>query len=198
MHLSGHWTCLSRPLHQPGMSRTVLALSAACILPALSCTPAPAKVPEGSTFACTATAVWDGDGPIWCEEGPRIRLRGIAAREIDGTCRPGHPLSRRRAGRTARRSAGDAAGRCHRTPAIRSCGGRARPSLVHGRGGKLRPRRGRLPLAERARPVMCDGGEQGGAEVAALLGRQAMRVKVENALWTAAALAVIGAALLIR
>jgi len=35
--------------------------------------------------------VWDGDGPIWCQEGPRLRLAGIAAREIDGTCSPGHP-----------------------------------------------------------------------------------------------------------
>lgn len=45
----------------------------------------------GQTFTCTPTRVWDGDGPIWCAEGPRIRLAGIAAREIDGTCRPGHP-----------------------------------------------------------------------------------------------------------
>ena len=75
------------------MSRTVLALSAICLLPMISCTSAPAKPLEGSAFTCNATAVWDGDGPIWCEEGPRIRLRGIAAREIDGTCRPGHPCS---------------------------------------------------------------------------------------------------------
>jgi len=48
-------------------------------------------VASGSTFTCTPVAVWDGDGPIWCAEGPRIRLSGIAAREIDGSCRPGHP-----------------------------------------------------------------------------------------------------------
>ena len=42
-------------------------------------------------FICTPTAVWDGDGPIWCREGPKIRLAGIAARETDGSCRPGHP-----------------------------------------------------------------------------------------------------------
>ena len=48
-------------------------------------------VPAGKTFACTATAVWDGDGPIWCAEGPKVRLAGIAAREIDGSCRPGQP-----------------------------------------------------------------------------------------------------------
>lgn len=36
-------------------------------------------------------AVWDGDGPNWCAERPHIRLWGIGAREIDGSCRPGHP-----------------------------------------------------------------------------------------------------------
>jgi endonuclease YncB( thermonuclease family) len=44
-------------------------------------------VPAGQTFACTPVAVYDGDGPVWCAEGPRIRLAGIAAREMDGTCR---------------------------------------------------------------------------------------------------------------
>lgn len=53
----------------------------------------------GTPFPCTPVAVWDGDGPIWCAEGPRIRLHGIAAREIrrvdarivDGGCKRGHP-----------------------------------------------------------------------------------------------------------
>lgn len=48
-------------------------------------------VPAGASFACTPVAVYDGDGPIWCAEGPRIRLSGIAAREMDGTCRPNQP-----------------------------------------------------------------------------------------------------------
>ena len=48
-------------------------------------------VPEGQTFACTPTAVWDGDGPVWCAEGPRVRLSGIAAREADGTCNANQP-----------------------------------------------------------------------------------------------------------
>lgn len=48
-------------------------------------------IPIGQGFACTPTQIWDGDGPVWCAEGPRIRLAGIAAREIDGSCRPGHP-----------------------------------------------------------------------------------------------------------
>lgn len=50
-----------------------------------------ATIAAGQSFACTPVAVWDGDGPIWCAEGPRIRLAGIAAREIDGSCRSHHP-----------------------------------------------------------------------------------------------------------
>ena len=50
-----------------------------------------AIVPAGQTFTCTPTRVWDADGPIWCAEGPRVRLDGIAAREMDGRCLPGHP-----------------------------------------------------------------------------------------------------------
>lgn len=48
-------------------------------------------VEAGKTFECTPTHVYDGDGPIWCEEGPRLRLAGIAARELDGTCKLHHP-----------------------------------------------------------------------------------------------------------
>ncbi len=51
-------------------------------------------VAAGALFTCTPTHVWDGDGPIWCAEGPKIRLAGIAAREIDGKCRPDHPCSK--------------------------------------------------------------------------------------------------------
>lgn len=35
--------------------------------------------------------MWDGEGPIRCAKGPRIRLAGIAARELDGSCSAGHP-----------------------------------------------------------------------------------------------------------
>ena len=58
---------------------------------------APAKIFDmtgmfaAAAFICTPIAVWDGDGPLWCAEGPKIRIAGIAARELDGTCRPGHP-----------------------------------------------------------------------------------------------------------
>lgn len=53
-----------------------------------------AIVAAGQTFTCTPVRVWDGDGPIWCAEGPKIRLAGIAAREIGGECKPGHPCPR--------------------------------------------------------------------------------------------------------
>jgi endonuclease YncB( thermonuclease family) len=48
-------------------------------------------VAAGTTFTCTPVAVWDGDGPVWCAEGPRIRIAGVAAREMDGTCKPNQP-----------------------------------------------------------------------------------------------------------
>lgn len=48
-------------------------------------------VAAGQAFTCTPVWVWDGDGPLWCADGPRLRLAGIAAREMDGTCRPGQP-----------------------------------------------------------------------------------------------------------
>ena len=44
-----------------------------------------------AVLICTPISVWDGDGPIRCHEGPKIRLAGIAARELDGTCKPHHP-----------------------------------------------------------------------------------------------------------
>jgi endonuclease YncB( thermonuclease family) len=44
-----------------------------------------------ATFTCTVTKVHDGDGPIWCAEGPKVRLTAIAARELDGKCSAGHP-----------------------------------------------------------------------------------------------------------
>lgn len=50
-----------------------------------------AVVPAGQTFHCTPIRVWDGDGPVWCAEGPHVRLAGIAAREIDGSCRDSQP-----------------------------------------------------------------------------------------------------------
>ena len=79
----------------------VLALAAcdagAARAPAAEAEAAPAEawhsvvVAEGERFACTPVKVWDGDGPIHCAEGPKVRLSGIAARELDGSCSPGHP-----------------------------------------------------------------------------------------------------------
>ena len=59
-------------------------------------------VPSGQSFTCTPLAVWDGDGPIWCAEGPHVRLSGVAARdhlarllgEPQGRNRTGHILVR--------------------------------------------------------------------------------------------------------
>ena len=48
-------------------------------------------IAAGLLFACTPTLVYDGDGPVTCAEGPRLRLVGIAARERDDSCRPGQP-----------------------------------------------------------------------------------------------------------
>lgn len=48
-------------------------------------------VSAGQVFTCTPTAVWDGDGPIWCAEGPKVRIAGVAAREIDGSCNANQP-----------------------------------------------------------------------------------------------------------
>jgi len=57
-----------------------------------------AIVARDETFTCTPVRVWDGDGPVWCAEGPKLRIAGIAAREMEpgsrsgsGYCRPGHP-----------------------------------------------------------------------------------------------------------
>lgn len=56
-------------------------------------------LPAAASFSCTPIKLWDGDGPIHCAEGPKIRLAGIAAREvrwtgsemIDAGCNEGHP-----------------------------------------------------------------------------------------------------------
>ena len=39
-------------------------------------------IAAGLVFLCTPTLVADGDGPVWCAEGPRLRIAGIAARDI--------------------------------------------------------------------------------------------------------------------
>ena len=69
-----------------------------------------AVIPVNTTFTCTPTRVWDGDGPVWCAEGPRLRLAGIAAREADGTCRTNQPCPKATA-EDARRALVDLLGR---------------------------------------------------------------------------------------
>lgn len=80
------------------MEKFVLSFGDRSLLGALAAifvaTAAPAQVPvipQGQAFTCTPTHVWDGDGPVWCREGPRVRLAGIAARELDNSCSSGHP-----------------------------------------------------------------------------------------------------------
>lgn len=71
------------------LTKLALALLGSNLLPPGD---APAQVvPAGRTFHCTPTAVWDGDGPIWCAEGPKVRIAGVAAREMDGSCRSNQP-----------------------------------------------------------------------------------------------------------
>lgn len=77
-------------------SRLLLAaLAVALGPPTLLCSPAVAAspiVPAGETFSCTPVAVYDGDGPVWCAERKiKIRIAGVAAREMDGTCRANQP-----------------------------------------------------------------------------------------------------------
>jgi endonuclease YncB( thermonuclease family) len=42
---------------------------------------------------CLAIALHDVDGPIHCADGTKLRLQGIGALEIDGTCRPNQPCA---------------------------------------------------------------------------------------------------------
>ena len=49
-----------------------------------------AAAPTADRFACDVAYVNDGD-TLRCEDGTRIRLHAVAARETDETCSPGHP-----------------------------------------------------------------------------------------------------------
>lgn len=46
--------------------------------------------PTADRFVCDVAYVNDGD-TLRCEDGTRIRLHAVAARETDETCSPGHP-----------------------------------------------------------------------------------------------------------
>ncbi|WP_066723447.1 thermonuclease family protein [Sphingomonas pituitosa] len=45
-------------------------------------------------FTCTVTRVHDGDGPLWCTEGPKVRIAGVQAPDF----RSAEPCRARRAG----------------------------------------------------------------------------------------------------
>lgn len=46
------------------------------------------------TFHCTVTRVHDGDGPLWCANGIKIRVAGIQAPDFEGA----EPCRRARSG----------------------------------------------------------------------------------------------------
>lgn len=54
------------------------------------------------SYLCTPIDVWDGDGPIWYDERPWIRLSGIAARELNESRGPEHPCPGRMRNPSAR------------------------------------------------------------------------------------------------
>ncbi|MGH7018754.1 MAG: thermonuclease family protein [Brevundimonas sp.] len=49
-----------------------------------------APLPVGADLSCRVAYVHDGDS-LRCQDGTRIRLHAVAARETDETCSPGHP-----------------------------------------------------------------------------------------------------------
>lgn len=51
-----------------------------------------AKAAEEADFRCRVARVTDGD-TLRCQDGTRIRLHAISARESDNSCSPGHPCA---------------------------------------------------------------------------------------------------------
>jgi endonuclease YncB( thermonuclease family) len=49
---------------------------------------------QPAPFVCSVTRVHDGDGPIWCKEGPKIRVAGIQAPDFESA----DPCRRRKPG----------------------------------------------------------------------------------------------------
>jgi endonuclease YncB( thermonuclease family) len=81
------------------LALTALALAGCGTGPAVGKSALTQSPGSGSRFVCTPVKVWDGDGPIHCAEGPKVRLAGIATREVrwtgsdmvDAGCNEGHP-----------------------------------------------------------------------------------------------------------
>lgn len=44
---------------------------------------AAAALAPGQTFTCDVVRVHDGDGPIWCMDGPKLRVAGIQAPDFE-------------------------------------------------------------------------------------------------------------------
>ena len=135
----------------------------------------------GLIFACTPVRVWDGDGPIWCAEGPKVRLAGIAAREMDGSCRPGHPCP----------SAPAVAARDRLVRLLGGGRGRAPEGHVLVRGptlrclsglGGWRSNCGLVLVASHGRPVLRHCSNRRGAPLEALLARPPMLAQFRRAL----------------
>lgn len=59
--------------------------------PGTSGTQTPALLTDpANAFTCRVTNVHDGD-TLRCQDGTRVRLHAVAARELDESCRSGHP-----------------------------------------------------------------------------------------------------------
>jgi endonuclease YncB( thermonuclease family) len=121
-------------------------------------------VAAGLAFTCTPTKVWDGDGPIWCAEGSKVRLAGIAAREMDGTCRPGHPCP----------GVGGAAARDHLVALIGRNTGVAATGHVLVRGEPLRCRSEESGKGNRT-AAWCSNGKSGDLSKAMVRSGHALR-----------------------
>ncbi len=125
-------------------------------------------IAAGTTFSCTPIAVYDGDGPIWCAEGPKIRTAGTAAREINGVCKPGHPCPA-------------ASGIAARDALVRELGGakgKLRTGHIVVRAGTMRCQSDGSAVAvarrlvhhsQRRGPELRHGADRHGAEVGTLL-----------------------------
>ena len=46
-----------------------------------------------TTFSCTVTRVHDGDGPLWCSNGVKVRIVGVQAPDFESAspCRATNP-----------------------------------------------------------------------------------------------------------
>lgn len=104
-HSIGPWGQQGRTYRRRATARfgavvAVVAIAAFCItlawprtpprlLVSTQVDPTAASAPS-DTFSCVVAYVNDGD-TLRCQDGTRIRLHAVAARESDESCSPGHP-----------------------------------------------------------------------------------------------------------